>query len=410
MSSPPTKSESWYSCRNCGELYLAASIKTICPACGNPQELERAPQKNQVIVTNVVGKKSILRTKPEFLPNRTSDEDHLEPFPEELSEVQIPEQEIPQKLQIPQKPQKAARAQDKKTTRNLFTILSVWLALLAIVSYLLIHSTDDLQNNSRAEKEKENVNNYVQDSLDVNLWNRAKDQITPLAAEFFSNSSPHVLAQVCRKRPRIIQTLAAETLKTLSYPADAIPVLVKGSVAWCGEKPFVETLWKDDRDRLIELVFAEDDGEWRIDWESYARSSSMPWSVFASEDGEAVGTFRFLVRERTAADAEDGMLNIAFHDPALFHGMTPIAQTIPFIIDRKSRDARLILAALQARNENKPILRSMYAEDDLANTARVRVRIRRTRSNGEAQFTLEEVLACHWLGWDEPGITLPDAP
>ena len=83
---------------------------------------------------------------------------------------------------------------------------------------------------------------------------------------------------------------------------------------------------------------------------------------------------------------------------------------IPFIIDRKSRDARLILAALQARNENKPILRSMYAEDDLANTARVRVRIRRTRSNGEAQFTLEEVLACHWLGWDEPGITLPDAP
>lgn len=402
MSSLQKKPESWHQCRNCGEIYLAATIKTICPSCGTPQELERAPQNNQVIVTNVVGKKNILSAKPEFLPNRKSDDaTDFEPVPEVPITIQEIEQEIPQK---------AARNKSKKFGSKLFTGICLWLALLAITCYLLIHSTDDLQNNSSREKEKQAINNYIQDGLDASVWNRAKDQIAPLASEFFSSSSPHVLAQVCRKRPSIIQTLAADTVKIISYPVDATPIFVKSQIVWCGEKPFVETLWKDDRDRLIELVFAEDDGEWKIDWESFARSSTLPWSVFATEEGEAVGTFRFLVRERTAADAKDGMLNIAFHDPALYHGMAPIAQTTPFIIDRKSRNARLILVALQARNENKPILGSIYPEADMATTARVHVRIRRTRTNGAAEFTLEEVLACHWLGWDDPGVTLPDAP
>jgi predicted nucleic acid-binding Zn-ribbon protein len=402
MSTRPTKPESWHQCRKCGEVYLAVTSKTICPACGAPQESEREPQKHQIVSTNVVGKKASVGDKPEFLPNRKVDTYE--------TQAPLPQVDSDNQQATPQKNHKPHISEQKRATRKLLTIISVWLVVLLVVCYLLIHSNDKFQNNFRVEKEKQADLNYYQDGIDANVWNRAKDKISPLASEFFSSSSPHVLAQVCRIRPRIIQTIAADTVKIITYPVDATPVFVQSSIAWCGDKSFIETLWKDNRDRLIELVFAEDDGEWKIDWESYARSSTQPWSVFSNEEGDAVGTFRFLVRERTAADANDGMLNIAFHDPALYHGMEPIAQTTPFIIDRKSRNARLILAALQARNENNPILRSMYPEADMHNTARVHVRIRRTRADGKAEFTLEEVLACHWLGWDDPGVTLPDAP
>jgi hypothetical protein len=83
---------------------------------------------------------------------------------------------------------------------------------------------------------------------------------------------------------------------------------------------------------------------------------------------------------------------------------------MPFEIDRNSRSAQRILAALSARETGPQVLESMYPQNDMPQTARVRVKIRRAMVDGVKVFTVEEVQACHWLGWDEPGIELPSSP
>lgn len=402
MSSSLHQADSWHQCRKCGEVYLIQSDSSVCPACGNPRVVSVVTPQSQTIITNVTGKKNILRVKPEFQPNQNGDE--VFPLSEE-PELADQNVVLPQKIN-----HKKPISRERRDVRKLLIFVGIWLVLLAILCVVLLATKDDLQHNSRIKEEKQADIDLYKRGIASDVFNQTKDLVPQLAQEFFTNGSPHLLAQVCRKRPRIIQTLAAEAMKITSYSADDIPVLVTSNVAWCGEKPFLETLWKDGRDRVIELVFAQDDGEWRIDWESYARTSTLPWALFSTENGDAVGTFRFLVRERTVDNQNREQINVAFHEPSLFHNRDPISQTVPFMIDKKSRNGQLILAALRARNEGPPLLDSIYAEEDMSNTARVHVRIRRSSENGEKVFILEEVLACHWLGWDDPGIALPDAP
>ena len=40
------------------------------------------------------------------------------------------------------------------------------------------------------------------------------------------------------------------------------------------------------------------------------------------------------------------------------------------------------------------------------NLVRVRVRIKRGEFAGARSFALEEVMACHWIGGDDPGFDL----
>ena len=175
--------------------------------------------------------------------------------------------------------------------------------------------------------------------------------------------------------------------------------------------PMIETIWKDSRNRKMEIVFAEEEGRWVIDWESFAKSSTLPWTVFQGAEGDAEGTFRFLVRERLADQTfNDLHMSILFYEPAFLHGGPAGIATPEFSVDRKSRDGRLLTAALEARKAEKPLLGSIYPKADPANMARVTVKIRRTIKNGEKAFELVEVLACHWLGIDHTGVDLTDTP
>jgi hypothetical protein len=159
------------------------------------------------------------------------------------------------------------------------------------------------------------------------------------------------------------------------------------------------------------MVFAQEDGAWLLDWESYAKSSSAPWTIFQSGTEEEVGTFRLLVRERLVdINSLDMQMSVVFYEPSLLHGGPLGPATCDFLLDRKSRDGRLITAALEARKNETPLMGSIFAQADPPNTARVTVKIRRSIKNGEKVFSIEEITACHWMGIDHPGVDLTDAP
>jgi hypothetical protein len=103
-------------------------------------------------------------------------------------------------------------------------------------------------------------------------------------------------------------------------------------------------------------------------------------------------------------------MSVVFYEPSLLRGGPLGLATTDFLVDRKSRDGRLITAALEARKNDKPLMGSIFPKADPPNTARVCVKIRRSIKDGKTVFTLVEVLACHWLGIDHPGVELTDAP
>ena len=137
----------------------------------------------------------------------------------------------------------------------------------------------------------------------------------------------------------------------------------------------------------------------------------MPWSVFQGGDGDAEGVFRMLVRERLAEqNFSDLQMSLVFYEPSLLRG-SPLGLATPeFLIDRKSRSGRMIAAALTARKENQPLMSSIFPQADPPNTARVCVKIRRSTKGEEKVFTLVEILACHWMGIEHPGVELTDTP
>ena len=173
----------------------------------------------------------------------------------------------------------------------------------------------------------------------------------------------------------------------------------------------IETIWVDERKRQVEIVFGPQDDQWLVDWESFAKTSSMPWSVFHAEKEDGEGTFRMLVRQRLAKQNTSALImSVMFYEPGFFHGSNLGLATPAFTVERKSRDGKLILAALKARDDNQPIFGSIFPANDPPSTARVTVKIRRVVKDDVKTFELVEVLACHWLGIDEVGIDLTDTP
>lgn len=308
----------------------------------------------------------------------------------------------------------ASRQSTSKRSRKDYRLVKfvvIWFSLLLLVAIYVKWNFDERVaelplNSHKAELEKVSI-----ESMNLDVMNESKNAILQTAAEFFQASAPETLAQSCRNRPRLAQTIYNDGAKAGIFKPEEMPVLRQVNVIRPGGVAMVETIWQDQRERKVELVFAKEENRWVIDWEAYAKSSSMPWAIFQSGEGEASGNFRLLVRERSVSQNQlDLTLSIVFYEPGFLHG-SPVGQTTPeFVIRRDSDDGKMILAAIKARKEDAPIYGSMFPAADPPNTARVHVKIQRRREKGEIRFTLEKVIACHWLGIDDSGVDLTDAP
>jgi hypothetical protein len=248
------------------------------------------------------------------------------------------------------------------------------------------------------------------ESENVDLFNQAYPALLQTATVLFEVVAPEALAQYCRQRPSLSSIIMNDGPKASFFKPESIELTEK-NVIRPGDFPLIETIWTDKRGRNVEMVFAKEDERWVLDWESYAKSSTMPWSVFQGGDGDAEGVFRMLVRERLAEqNFSDLQMSLVFYEPSLLRG-SPLGLATPeFLIDRKSRSGRMIAAALTARKENQPLMSSIFPQADPPNTARVCVKIRRSTKGEEKVFTLVEVLACHWMGIEHPGVELTDTP
>jgi len=83
-------------------------------------------------------------------------------------------------------------------------------------------------------------------------------------------------------------------------------------------------------------------------------------------------------------------------------------QSPDFVIDRQSDEGLLIGAAFASREEGTRPFRQTLAALDPPGDIRVHVRVKRSEFGGNRTFTLEKVIACHWIDSKEVGYKLEE--
>lgn len=173
-------------------------------------------------------------------------------------------------------------------------------------------------------------------------------------------------------------------------------------------KKAIETQWNAKDGARLEAVFREESGEWRLDWEHFARYSDYPWPLFLAGSGPAEGEYRLLVRERLADEHKDSKsLSIVLYTPRFGYPGDAGLQSPEFILPRDSRDGKLLAAGFKLARHGERVFGVKLHALDPDGMIRVRVKVRRSEVNLERKFEIVEILACHWYSVNAPGVEVP---
>ena len=168
----------------------------------------------------------------------------------------------------------------------------------------------------------------------------------------------------------------------------------------------IETLWKSSDRPTHDAVFRKERGEWRLDWEHFARFSEFPWSQFLAGDGPAEAEFRLLARERLAKERRnEPTISLVLYAPRFGRPDEEGFQSPEFLVSRSTPDGRLLDAAFKLAREGKSVYGSTLPSIDPEEMIRVRVKVKRSEENQERRFDITGVTACHWYSVDDPGVT-----
>lgn len=172
----------------------------------------------------------------------------------------------------------------------------------------------------------------------------------------------------------------------------------------------IAMIWNIKDGRSVEAVFRQENGEWRLDWDHFARYSDYPWSLFLAGSGPPEGEFRLLARERLAEVRKDQeTISLVLYAPRFGQPKENGIQSPEFLVPRSSRDGRLLDAAFKLARDGRRVYDSKLKEVNPDGMIRVRVKVKRTEADMERRFEITAVTACHWYAIDDPGVTVDKA-
>ena len=247
---------------------------------------------------------------------------------------------------------------------------------------------------------------------DIHFLNRVSPKCAGIFSEFLASGTPEsrnqfvltpVLTSSRMARFYGLNPLTHVDAQSLVLAASAVLKLPAGKA--------LETQWNVSDGRKIEALFREENGEWRLDWDYYARYSDYPWALFLADSGAAEGEFRLLVRERLADERKDAdALSLVFYAPRFGQPGEVGFQSPEFLVSRNSPDGKLLGAAFKLARGGGQAFGSTLANLNPEGMIRVRVKIRRLQADMERKFEIVKVLACHWYALDEPGVATAAKP
>lgn len=247
---------------------------------------------------------------------------------------------------------------------------------------------------------------------DVAFLNEAGPLCTQTFANFMTAGTPEERNQFVREPITTAARMARfYSLNPLPNIDPATLSLANSAVLRLPGHKAIETLWHSTDGHLLDAVFIEDSGEWRLDWDHFARFSDYPWALFLAGSEQDHGEFRLLARERLASERQNAdAISIVLYAPRFGYPDETGYQSPEFLVKRDTRNGRLLDAAFKLERGGGRVFGVNLPRIDPEGHIRVRVKVRRIEQGLERRFELEEVLACHWYSVDEPGVEIPDQP
>ena len=161
--------------------------------------------------------------------------------------------------------------------------------------------------------------------------------------------------------------------------------------------PAIETLWQLDNGELMEAVFFEEKGDWKLDWDAFVRSGTSSWGLFLADTGDGEGTFRVLARERIGASGRsEESIGLVLYQPRAGHPDEPTLPSPEIRVKRATALGRAIQEAFDAKAKKLGPFQGKAFAHDPAEMIRLNLKIRRS-GDSERVFEIEELLAVHWL-------------
>jgi predicted nucleic acid-binding Zn-ribbon protein len=361
----------WFHCGRCGSLFEAsASQETdrLCPTCG----ADPCPGRAEL--------------KAAYFASAEREAEHEE---ESSSHGKHP-------------------ARRRKASYFMLKLLAGWTLVLAliIIGARKLFPSVEVEPPAPVAKTASATN-----AEDAALYQKAGPQCAEIFSYFMAAESPEARNQFVLS-PVSTASRMAQFLSVNSMPdIDPASLTLSGSelINIPGGKAF-EARWKTSDGKTLDTVFQQENGEWRLDWEHYARYSDHPWALFLAGTGPDEGEFRLLARERLAEERkEEETISLVLYAPRFGHPHEAGFQSPEFLVSRNTRDGKLLDAAFKTVRGGGRILGGKLPSLDPDDMIRVRVKVRRTGPEDERKYEIIEVKACHWLSIDDPGVE-PEPP
>jgi hypothetical protein len=281
-----------------------------------------------------------------------------------------------------------------------------WLLLLALIVVGARHLWNQEESTSKPATPAASKAAPALTNEDVALLNDDLQKCAETISGFLAAGTPEARNQfVLRPVATATRMARFDSLSPLTeIDPGTISLTGRGVLNLPGGKA-IETCWNSTDGKKIDAVFREENGEWRLDWDHFARYGDYPWSLFLAGSGPDEGEFRLLARERLAdARKKADTISIVLYAPRFARPGETGFQSSEFLVPRNTRDGQLLDAAFKLARGGGQVFDSQLPNTNPEGMIRVRVKVRRLEVDRERKFEISAVLACHWYAVDDPGV------
>jgi hypothetical protein len=365
-----TKSQlSWYHCGRCGSLFQAEVLHKGARRCGHcgfdPNPLPKEDNKSVIPFAKSVN----------HIAN--SQDKTLEPVRQSVRR--------------------------EKTNPLLFRLVIIWLMLLILLVIAARFRWRENEGDGPAPKVSESEALIKKE--DFTLLEQSVDKCKATMVGFLQAVLPEERSQfVWSPVNAILRMTSYQDLNLITKASAPTPNSSQWGVVRLGDEKAVEGIWVNENGQCFEAFFRKGQEGWLIDWEHFVRYNDMPFPIFLSDDGNSQGEFRLLARERLAEERKElTTMSIVFYAPVFGRPAETGPPSPEFLIQRDSREGKLLEAAFAAVKNKKRPFNAKTLNLDPEGMIRVRVKIRRSGDMDARAFELIELKACHWYSSDLPG-------
>jgi hypothetical protein len=302
---------------------------------------------------------------------------------------------------------KRKRLKHSRATRWVVKILCGWVLMIGAIVALSSRLWDWDKEVGAQTRSKDALMGRRGTDEDSAMLQRGINPCGQTLSGFLGARTPEERSQFVRKPLETIGRMARYYALNPAVIADPADLSIdQFSILHLGEERAISILWRMADGRIFDSVFFLEKGEWRLDWDHFVRYSDHPWALFLSGGGADVGEFRLLARERLAHDRrQTSEIGIVFYSPRSGAPGDTGAPSPEFLLSRDSEEGRLLVAAFAELEAKRRPFDDKTLTHDPEEMIRLRVRVRREDTPEGDRFVLEKIVACHWMGIDDPGVT-----